>query len=189
MVNRTSWSAVFQEARSKYTPCNYLNAIKTVGQTAAISTLRFVIKLNLSQTWKGSAIGFYLQLNEKSSHLIWAFLRFHRVGIEQANDCALVGLPVLLVDFTKQEKRDALIEVPQVVQPPDTEGPALEQTFPFFSALLQWHWLHPLWLFLLRNYSDFNPSKVNWFRKTHFVTSVEVRYSISSHPCCRFWDS
>lgn len=38
---------------------------------------------------------------------------------------------MLLVDFTKQEERDALIEVTQVVQPPDTEGPALEQKFPF----------------------------------------------------------
>lgn len=143
MLNRTSWSSVFQEARSRNTPCNYQNAIQTAGQTAAISIWRCVIKLNLNQIWKGSAIGFYLQLNEKPSHLIWAFFRFHRVGIEQANDCALVSLPVLLVDFTKQEERDALIEVPQVVQPPDAEGPALEQIFPFLSALLQTLWLRP----------------------------------------------
>lgn len=109
---------------------------------------------------KGSAVGFYLQLNEKSSHLVWAFFRFHRVGIEQANDCALVSLPVLLVDFPKQEERDALIEVPQVVQPPDTEGPALEQTFPFLSALLQTRWLHPLWLSLLKSYAVLPSPKV-----------------------------
>lgn len=160
MLNRTSWSSVFQEARNRYTPCNYQNAIQTDGQTAAFSTWSCVIKLNLSLIRKGSATGFYLPLNEKPSHLIWAFFRFHRVGIEQTNDCALVSLPVLLVDFTKQEERDALIEVPQVVQPPDAEGPALEQTFPFLSALLQTHCLHPLLLFLLKSYSDLPPAKV-----------------------------
>lgn len=141
MLNRTSWSSVSQEARSRYTPCN---AIPAAGQTAAISTWRCAIKWNLSQIWKGSAIDFYLQLNEKSSHLIWAFFRFHGVGIEQANDCALLSLPVLLVDFPEQEERDALGEVPQVVQPPDAEGPALEQTSPFLSAVLLTPTVSPL---------------------------------------------
>lgn len=109
---------------------------KLFRQTAGISALT-LIKLNL-KIWKSFSYRFLFTADgqvKKSSHLIWAFFRLHRIGIEQPNDCALVCLPVLFVDITEQEEWDTLIEIPQVVQPPDAEGSALKQTFAFLSAL------------------------------------------------------
>lgn len=116
----------------------YLNAIQTVQANCWNFSLNTCYKAKSQEDLKEFQLQVFIcswWASEKSSHLIWAFFRFHRIGVEQPDDCALVCLPVLFVDITEQEERDTLIEIPQVVQPPDAEGSALEQTFAFLSAI------------------------------------------------------
>lgn len=70
------------------------------------------------------------------------------------------------MDIPKQEERGALTEVTQVVQPPDAEGSALEQTLAYSSAT--GHWLHP-------------PLVAAFEGLLLFTTSVRCSCTTSSH--------
>lgn len=189
MLDRTSWSSVFLEARSRYTPCNYLNAIQTVGQIAAISTWRCVIKLYLSHIWKGSAMGFIyswmknpLTSSEPSLGFIGLALSRPMTVPWSVFQCSLWTSPNRKSETHSLRSRRSFSRQILKVLPWNRHSLSFQLCCRHTDCI-------PSGCFFWRAVLTFLFPRLSQFRKAQFVTSVELRYTISSHPCCQFWGS
>lgn len=61
-----------------------------------------------------------------TTHPVVSVFLLHGVWVEEADDCARLRLPVLLVDLTEQQQRHKHLQVVEVVQLPDAEGFSLQ---------------------------------------------------------------
>lgn len=62
-----------------------------------------------------------------STHPVISVSLLHGVWVEEADDGARLGLPVLFMDLAEQEQRHKHFQVMEVVQLPDAEGFALQR--------------------------------------------------------------